>query len=326
MSSPIATDPAIDQLAESAVKTAKELIAESAPNLKRYDKASRKRFTRLFKDPKAISVTVSLTDEVMRISSAKDAVRILRKAAKNATIAGFGLFNTFGLKTIALLSKPLPKPVVFAVNTQVKMLSKGIILPAEDKKLSKQIKRRAKKGIKLNINVLGEAVLGNHEANERFDRVMQMMARPEVDYVSVKLSSVASQIIALDREGTLRRVSEKLRLIYRQSIATGTFVNLDMEEFRDLRLTVDAFKLVLNEGEFKNLYAGLVLQAYLPESHEVFAELVDWSIKRNNQSGGVIKIRLVKGANLAMEKAEAELHGWVAAPYQSNRYDNHHQS
>ena len=317
MSSPIATDPAIDQLAESAVKTAKELIAESAPNLKRYDKASRKRFTRLFKDPKAISVTVSLTDEVMRISSAKDAVRILRKAAKNATVAGFGLFNTFGLKTIALLSKPLPKPVVFAVNTQVKMLSKGIILPAEDKKLSKQIKRRAKKGIKLNINVLGEAVLGNHEANERFDRVMQMMARPEVDYVSVKLSSVASQIIALDREGTLRRVSEKLRLIYRQSIATGTFVNLDMEEFRDLRLTVDAFKLVLNEGEFKNLYAGLVLQAYLPESHEVFAELVDWSIKRNNQSGGVIKIRLVKGANLAMEKAEAELHGWVAAPYQS---------
>jgi RHH-type proline utilization regulon transcriptional repressor/proline dehydrogenase/delta 1-pyrroline-5-carboxylate dehydrogenase len=317
MSSPIATDPAIDQLAETAVKTAKELIDESAPNLKRYDKASRKRFTRLFKDPKAISVTVSLTDEVMRISSAKDAVRILRKAAKDATISGFGLFNTFGLKTIALLSKFLPKPVVFAVNTQVKLLSKGIILPAESKKLSKQIKHRAKKGIKLNINVLGEAVLGDHEASERFDRVMQMMARPEVDYVSVKLSSVASQIIALDQAGTLERVSEKLRLIYRQSIATGTFVNLDMEEFRDLRLTVDAFKLVLSEGEFKNLYAGLVLQAYLPESHEVFAELVDWSIDRNVQSGGVIKIRLVKGANLAMEKAEAELHGWVAAPYQT---------
>ncbi len=317
MSSVISTDPGIDQLAQIAVKTAKELIDESAPNLKRYDKASRKRFTRLFVDPKAISVTVSLTDEVMRIASAKDAVRILRKAAKDATVAGFGLFNTFGLKLIALLSKPLPKPVIFAVNTQVKLLSKGIILPAESKQLSRQIKRRAKKGIKLNINVLGEAVLGDHEASERFERVMQMMARPEVDYVSVKLSSVASQIIALDREGTLERVSEKLRQIYRQSIATGTFVNLDMEEFRDLRLTVDAFKLVLSEGEFKNLYAGLVLQAYLPESHEVFAELVDWSIERNNQSGGVIKIRLVKGANLAMEKAEAELHGWVAAPYQS---------
>ena len=317
MNQPIQTDSAIDKLAVAAVENARALIAESLPNLKRYDKASRKRFTRLFKDPKAISVTVSLTDEVMRITSAKDSVRILRKAAKDSTVAGFGLFNTFGLKLIASISRVLPKPVLFAVHTQVKLLSKGIILPAESKKLSRQIKKRAKKGIRLNINVLGEAVLGEDEANERFERVMQMMQRPEVDYVSVKLSSVASQIISLDRNGTLERVSEKLRHIYRTSIATNTFVNLDMEEFRDLRLTVDAFKLVLNEGEFKNLYAGLVLQAYLPESHEVFAELVEWSLERHKQSGGVVKIRLVKGANLAMEKAEAELHGWVAAPYQS---------
>jgi RHH-type proline utilization regulon transcriptional repressor/proline dehydrogenase/delta 1-pyrroline-5-carboxylate dehydrogenase len=317
MNQVIQTDPEIDKLAIDAVENARALIAESLPNLKRYDKASRKRFTRLFKDPKAISVTVSLTDEVMRITSAKDSVRILRKAAKDSTVAGFGLFNTVGLKLIAAISRVIPKPVLFAVHTQVKLLSKGIILPAESKKLSRQIKRRAKKGIRLNINVLGEAVLGEDEANERFEQVMQMMARPEVDYVSVKLSSVASQIISLDRKGTLDRVSEKLRHIYRTSISTNTFVNLDMEEFRDLRLTVDAFKLVLSEGEFKNLYAGLVLQAYLPESHEVFAELVEWSLERNKQSGGVIKIRLVKGANLAMEKAEAELHGWVAAPYKS---------
>ena len=317
MSKPITTDPQIDRLAIAAVETARTLIAESAPNLKRYDRASRKRFTRLFKDPKAISVTVSLTDEVMRISSAKDSVRILRNAAKDASIAGFGLLNTFGLKLIALVSRVLPRPVLFAVHTQVKLLSKGIILPAESKQLARQIKKRGKKGIRLNINVLGEAVLGEAEANERFERVVQMMQRSEVDYVSVKLSSVASQIIALDREGTLERVCEKLRHIYRTSISSKTFVNLDMEEFRDLRLTVDAFKLVLNEGEFKDLYAGLVLQAYLPESHEVFAELVEWALQRNTQSGGVIKIRLVKGANLAMEKAEAELHGWVAAPYKS---------
>ena len=66
MSVPIDTEAGIDELAQSAVKVAKQLIAESEPNKKRYDKASRKRFSRLFKDPKAISVTVSLTDEVMQ--------------------------------------------------------------------------------------------------------------------------------------------------------------------------------------------------------------------------------------------------------------------
>jgi len=47
------------------------------------------------------------------------------------------------------------------------------------------------------------------------------------------------------------------------------------------------------------------------------ADLVEWSASRFTRSGGTIKVRLVKGANLAMETTEAELHGWSAAPYRS---------
>ena len=317
MLNPISTDASIDKLAKAAVINAEKLITESKPNQKLYDKANRKRFTRLFKDPDAIAVTVTLTDEVMRIKSPKHAAKLLAGAAGKASISGFGFVNALGLKTIGLLGAVLPKPVLFAVDTQVKRLSKGIIIPAEKGKLARQIKRRSKSAIRLNINVLGEAVLGKREADERYERVLEMMHRPEVDYVSVKLSSVVAQIIALDRAGTAARVKEKLIEIYRTSQSTGTFVNLDMEEFRDLRLTVDAFKEVLTLPEFGNLYAGIVLQAYLPESHGVFAELVEWAKQRHTKSNGVIKIRLVKGANLAMEKAEAELHGWTPAPYQS---------
>ena len=317
MIKPISTDQLIDKLADDAIENAKQLLAEAQPNQKIYDKASRKRFTRLFKDPSAISVTVTLTDEVMRIKSAKHAAKLLSGAATKASITGFGVINALGLKSIGLIGKVLPKPVLFAVDTQVKRLSRGIIIPAEKNKLARQIKRRNKAAIRLNINVLGEAVLGQREANERFERVLEMMHRPEVDYVSVKLSSVVAQIIALDREGTAARVKEKLIEIYQASQKTGTFVNLDMEEFRDLRLTVDAFKDVLTMPQFSNLYAGIVLQAYLPESHSVFAELAEWAKQRHEKSNGVIKIRLVKGANLAMEKAEAELHGWVPAPYKS---------
>ena len=317
MFKPIPTDPAIDKLAQAAIDNAQQLLAEAEPNQKLYDKASRKRFTRLFKDPDAIAVTVTLTDEVMRIKSAKHAAKLLSGAAAKASVSGFGLINAVGLKGIGLVGNVLPKPVLFAVDTQVKRLSKGIIIPAEKKKLAKQIKRRNKSAIRLNINVLGEAVLGQREADERYERVLEMMHRPEVDYVSVKLSSVVAQIITLDRAGTAARVKEKLIEIYKVSQTTGTFVNLDMEEFRDLRLTVDAFKDVLTMPEFSNLYAGIVLQAYLPEAHSVFAELVDWAKARHAKSNGVIKIRLVKGANLAMEKAEAELHGWVPAPYKS---------
>ncbi len=90
-----------------------------------------------------------------------------------------------------------------------------------------------------------------------------------------------------------------------------------MEEFRDLRLTVDAFKKVLSEKEFIHLNAGIVLQAYLPDSHAAFAELLQFAKNRYEISGGSIKVRLVKGANLAMEKTEGELNGYTPAPYPS---------
>ena len=160
-------------------------------------------------------------------------------------------------------------------------------------------------------------MLGEHEADERLERVLEMIRRPEINYISVKLSSVVSQIITIDRVGSLDRVATKMRRLYREAEANATFVNLDMEEYRDLELTVRAFIHVLNEPEFAGIAAGIVLQAYLPESHAAFADLVAWSITRHQRSGGIIKVRLVKGANLAMETTEAELHGWPAAPYRS---------
>ena len=83
--------------------------------------------------------------------------------------------------------------------------------------------------------MLGEAVLGEREADERLERVLEMMRRAEINYVSVKLSSVVSQIITLDRDGSLERVAQRMRTLYREAQRHGTFVNLDMEEYRDLR-------------------------------------------------------------------------------------------
>ncbi|MDQ2896844.1 MAG: proline dehydrogenase family protein, partial [Actinomycetota bacterium] len=44
-------------------------------------------------------------------------------------------------------------------------------------------------------------------------------------------------------------------------------------------------------------------------------DLVAWARDRHHRHGSVVKIRLVKGANLAMERVEAELVGWPQAPF-----------
>jgi RHH-type proline utilization regulon transcriptional repressor/proline dehydrogenase/delta 1-pyrroline-5-carboxylate dehydrogenase len=156
------TDVALDKLATTAIARTKELMEQSDKLRDRREKANRKRVARLFKDPKAIEATITLTDEVMRISSVKSSSRIFRRAAKKASITGFGPLNGIGLHAIGIVSNVLPTPVVAAVHQRVRALSKDLILASEAEKLSKHLGKRSEKGISLNINVLGEAVLGDH--------------------------------------------------------------------------------------------------------------------------------------------------------------------
>ena len=73
---------------------------------------------------------------------------------------------------------------------------------------------------------------------------------------------------------------------------------------------------MLDRPEFAALDAGIVLQAYLPDAQGAARDLAEWAARRHERHAGGTKIRIVKGANLAMENVEAELRGWEPAPYQ----------
>lgn len=302
---------------EDALARARALIDVASRRGTREERVTRKNLRRLFSDPRAVDVTITLTDEVMRFHTSKSAGAALRDAAAKTSAKGFGLVNMFGLRALAWASRVAPPVAVGVVAAKIRGLTQNLILDADPDELTRQFARHANEGLRLNVNVLGEAVLGEREANDRLERVLEVVRRHDVNYVSVKLSSVVSQLLTIDRTGSLERVAEKLRVLYREAAKSDTFINLDMEEYRDLRLTLDAFQKVLDEPEFLPLPAGVVLQAYLPDSHAALEEIITFSKRRHREGGGTIKVRLVKGANLAMEHVEAELHGWQSAPYGS---------
>jgi RHH-type proline utilization regulon transcriptional repressor/proline dehydrogenase/delta 1-pyrroline-5-carboxylate dehydrogenase len=170
-------------------------------------------------------------------------------------------------------------------------------------------------GYALNVNLLGEAVLGHREARERLERTLALVRRPDVDYISIKVSSVAAQLVTWDLPGSRDRVVRTLLPLFRAARDHGVFLNLDMEEYRDLALTTAVFTDLMGREEFGHLSAGIVLQAYLPDTLAALDLLTETAVTRVAAGGSPIKIRLVKGANLAMETVEAELHGWPRAPY-----------
>ncbi len=89
-----------------------------------------------------------------------------------------------------------------------------------------------------------------------------------------------------------------------------------MEEYRDLYLTADILCETLERRGLEATRAGVALQAYIPDSDLVLQRLIDWSRGRVASGGTPLTIRLVKGANLEMERVEASIGGHRQAPYQ----------
>ncbi len=257
-----------------------------------------------------------MTDRLMRTEDPVRAAHAWRAMLKGTGLpSGFSWFDRAMLAVGAATSLIFPSVVMEAVKQRLRRDSRGVILPAQPRSLSGYLAERYECGMRVNVNSLGEAILGEEEASRRIDGVVALLERPGIDCVSVKTSAIFSQINVVAWDATLTAIKDRLRRIYRVAVKAGKFVNLDMEEYRDLALTASAFRDVLDEPEFRFLGAGLALQAYLPDSNAAQRELTDWARRRVAGGGAPIKIRLVKGANLAMEQVEAEWHGWNPAPY-----------
>jgi RHH-type proline utilization regulon transcriptional repressor/proline dehydrogenase/delta 1-pyrroline-5-carboxylate dehydrogenase len=266
-----------------------------------------------------------MADQVLRLKTPERAAKRM-----NSLIGQYGLpryFSTFDrllLRFGAPVAKWLPRLVIPRVRSKVRKDSRHVIISAEDADFQKYLAQRKASSIRINFNQLGEAVLGNREADRRLHDNIERLLQPGVDYISVKLSALFSQINLVGYQQTIEMIKPRLRALYRAAIKAASgdsgkpkFVNLDMEEYRDLHLTIDVFRSVLDEPEFDQLPAGIVLQAYLPDSFEMLKSLTKWAKERFERTGTDIKIRLVKGANLAMEQVEASLRDWQQAPFQT---------
>jgi RHH-type proline utilization regulon transcriptional repressor/proline dehydrogenase/delta 1-pyrroline-5-carboxylate dehydrogenase len=256
-----------------------------------------------------------LTDQVVRIHEPRRAARRFRAIARAGGADVAGPIDGALARAGGWASHIAPALVTRLVVRRLRTQTRGVILPAEDPALARHLARRHAEGFRVNVNVLGEAILGEGEAARRLELVRDTLRRPDVDYLSVKVSALASQLSAVDFAGDVARVTERLLPLYREAHELGVFVNLDMEEYRDLHLTIAVFRAALEQ--LPELEAGIALQAYLPDSHAAARSLCEWAVARRGRGGAGIKVRLVKGANLAMERVEAELRGWPQAPYET---------
>ena len=308
--------PAPD-LADVSVDTVRRWLAESA-NVP--VDASAARLAGLLKDPKGLDFTLGFVDRVVRPEDLRVAGRNLERLSRS--IPSFlPWYLRFAILLGGGFAPLIPWPIVPIARTVFRRMVGHLVIDASPKHLEASLARLRGGGIRLNLNLLGEAVLGDDEATRRLEGTRELLARDDVDYVSIKVSSVAAQLSMWAFDDMVSAVVERLTPLYERAAASPTpkFINLDMEEYRDLDLTVAVFTRLLEQPRLKNLEAGIVLQAYLPDALAALQGLTAWATERRAAGGAGIKVRVVKGANLAMEHVDATMHGWPVATFGTKR-------
>lgn len=206
------------------------------------------------------------------------------------------------------------------IKKRLRMDTSQVIINEERPLLTQHLAARAKEKIGQNVNLLGEVVLGNGEANHRYHHYLEALESPDINYISVKISGIYAQTHALNYEESFPELVSRMSTLYQKAIdfpyvdadgvKSSKFINLDMEEYKDTHFTLRLFKAVLSLPQFKHYAAGIVVQAYLPDAYDFQTELLEFAKARVAAGGAPLKMRLVKGCNLEMETVISSLRGW----------------
>jgi len=191
-----------------------------------------------------------------------------------------------------------------------------------------------KQGFAFTLDLLGEAIISEREADayqQAYVELIEGLAHtvsswpenmqidrdhhgpiPRVN-VSLKLSSLYSQFNPIDPDGTAAAVKSRLRPLLRCARENDAYVHIDMEQFANKDLTLQIFKQVLTEDEFRDFAdVGIVIQTYLPDAERDLRGLLEWVKAR----GTPVWVRLVKGAYWDYETVVAKAHAWPIPVYQ----------
>ena len=219
------------------------------------------------------------------------------------------------------------------VATAVESLAHKYIAGENIKQAIKTIERLRKDKMAFTLDLLGEAVITEAEAQSYLNRYLELMEQlseeakkwstveaidiadgeplPRVQ-VSVKLTAFYSQFDPLDAKGSQERVSDRIRTLLRRAKELGAAVHFDMEQYAYKDLTLSILKQLLMEEEFRSRTdIGMTLQAYLRDSEQDLRDLLSWVKER----GYPLTVRLVKGAYWDQETIKAAQKDWTQPVY-----------
>jgi RHH-type proline utilization regulon transcriptional repressor/proline dehydrogenase/delta 1-pyrroline-5-carboxylate dehydrogenase len=238
------------------------------------------------------------------------------------------------VKPDSITAKMAAKSIGKNINTMGKQFITGETI---DEAAKVMLKGRNKDGVAWTVKILKEAVTSTQEEEEFLAQQIELMQRyseivqdwpalgtgeiggldwgfsPQVN-ISLMASCLYSQYLpkSCAMDYAIDRAKERLRPIYRKALELNAYVLMDMEHLPARRFTLELFKSINEEPEFRHWpHKGIAYQSYMKDAEPLLAELLDWA-KKGDQNFG---IRLIKGAFWDEEVVLANLYNYPIPVY-----------
>ncbi len=276
------------------------------------------------RDPAFKARLFRFVDVLPSLDSPSEVVRHLREyLGEDAATLNPALRMGLGAASLA------PGLVAGPIKSQVVAMARQFVAGETPDDLLKRFHQNTQAGIATTVDLLGETVVSEAEADQflqrnlgifsAFDEALRHHPKPGASdlgpgdsplprlNLSVKISALSPDVQPADPEGSIAALKGRLRPILRHAAASGAFVNFDMESHKLKDLTLALFRSILEEDEFHHAPSvGIALQAYLRDCEKDLRELIAWARTRNRRIG----VRLVKGAYWDSETILAGQRGW----------------
>jgi RHH-type proline utilization regulon transcriptional repressor/proline dehydrogenase/delta 1-pyrroline-5-carboxylate dehydrogenase len=259
-------------------------------------------------------------DVLPTLTSADDVVRHLSEYLRDSKATVSGL-----LRGALSVGSVLPAVPATVIRKNVAAMANIFITGKDGPSALKNLRQIWKEGARFTVDILGETVVSEREAEQYAERYHQLLeflgsatgdwqvedplaaTEPPLVNVSVKISALCARIQATDPAHSIDMILARLRPIVAEAKRLGAFINLDMEHYGLKQLTIDLFKKLRADPEFIDYpHLGLVIQCYLRDSFKDTEDLLSW----NSNLRRPFTIRLVKGAYWDYEKVIAAQRTW----------------
>lgn len=211
----------------------------------------------------------------------------------------------------ALSRFPIGANIVASVaEWGVKTIGQHFIVGPTPEEVLIAIRKLQKEGASYTLDVLGEAVISESEADkymQKYISLIEQLSSPDYPRInlSVKLSALSSQS---DPEAIKNRLRKILRVVKKMAVP----VTVDAEQYQYRDMTINIFMGIFDEEEFKDFEgAGIAMHSYFLDSEQKIREVIDWAKGRATP----ILVRLVKGAYWDSEITTAVQKGWPIPVY-----------